>query len=98
MRWQTFVGPLCLLSFLAITRNSPKRYVLSLIVSVLHLYGVAIYYSSELIGPSNNCRPEPSYFWVYFVGFNLPWIAMPLGMYCCVRDVGEEETLTDRPI
>jgi hypothetical protein len=24
-------------------------------------------------------RPEPLYFWVYFVGFNIPWFVVPIG-------------------
>lgn len=46
-----------------------------------HLYGVALYYATSMCefwftGRSHS-RPEPLYFWVYYVGFNLPWAIVP---------------------
>ncbi|ROT35929.1 hypothetical protein SODALDRAFT_328313 [Sodiomyces alkalinus F11] len=26
-------------------------------------------------------RPEFLYFWVYYVGFNAPWVVVPMGMF-----------------
>lgn len=48
-----------------------------------HLYGVALYYLTNWnewsIGGVQCSRPEFLYFWVYYVGFNLPWAVVPLG-------------------
>lgn len=46
-----------------------------------HLYGVALYYSTSLVetyftGRAHS-RPEFLYFWVYYVGFNFPWVIVP---------------------
>lgn len=48
-----------------------------------HLYGVALYYSTSLteramVGTMHS-RPEFLYFWVYYVGFNAPWVVVPAG-------------------
>ena len=48
-----------------------------------HLYGVSLYYgtsiASEMYHGVSFSRPEPLYFWVYFVAFNFPWAAVPVG-------------------
>ncbi|KAI1393553.1 EBP-domain-containing protein [Hypoxylon trugodes] len=78
----TFIwGPLCFANAIAIARGSPSRHVLRIIVCMAHLYGVALYYSTSLCetyftGRSHS-RPEFLYFWVYYVGFNLPWAIVP---------------------
>jgi cholestenol delta-isomerase len=74
-------GPLCIATVVSIVRDSPMRHPLQVIVCVGHLYGVALYFSScfaemYLRGVSHS-RPEFLYFWVYFVGFNLPWAVIP---------------------
>lgn len=52
-------------------------------MSVAHLYGVALYYSTcyaeEAYKGVVYSRPEFLYFWVYYVGFNAPWVFIPLG-------------------
>lgn len=50
-----------------------------------HLYGVALYYSTSLaeralVGTMHS-RPEVLYFWVYYVGFNAPWVVVPLSEF-----------------
>lgn len=46
-----------------------------------HLYGVALYFSTGLVETHftglAHSRPEFLYFWVYYVGFNLPWAVVP---------------------
>ncbi|KAI1191274.1 Emopamil-binding protein [Nemania serpens] len=74
-------GPLCLANALATARNSPSRHALRIIACVAHLYGVALYYATSqcefyFTGRSHS-RPEFVYFWVYYVGFNLPWAIVP---------------------
>ncbi|KAI1312208.1 Emopamil binding protein-domain-containing protein [Xylaria venustula] len=76
-----FWGPLCLANAIATARNSPSRHPLRIIACVAHLYGVALYYATSqcefyFTGRSHS-RPEFVYFWVYYVGFNLPWAIVP---------------------
>ncbi|KAI0969418.1 Emopamil binding protein-domain-containing protein [Xylaria arbuscula] len=76
-----FWGPLCLANAIATARNSPSRHPLRIIACVTHLYGVALYYATSqcefyFTGRSHS-RPEFVYFWVYYVGFNLPWAIVP---------------------
>lgn len=78
---QFFWGPLCLANAIATARNSPSRHALRIVVCVAHLYGVVLYYATSqcefyLTGRSHS-RPEFVYFWVYYVGFNLPWAIVP---------------------
>ncbi|KAI0408650.1 Emopamil binding protein-domain-containing protein [Xylaria palmicola] len=76
-----FWGPLCLVNAIATARNSPSRHALRIVACVAHLYGVALYYATSqctfyFTGRSHS-RPEVLYFWVYYVGFNLPWAVVP---------------------
>ena len=82
---QIIWGPLSLLSAKSILDRDPGRYILQTIVCVGHLYGVAIYYSTSLAEFYANgklySRPEFLYFWVYFVGFNMPWVVVPASKF-----------------
>ncbi|KAI8634605.1 Emopamil binding protein-domain-containing protein [Xylariaceae sp. FL1651] len=76
-----FWGPLCIANAIATARGSPSRHALRIVACVAHLYGVALYYAtsqceSYFTGRSHS-RPEFVYFWVYYVGFNLPWAIVP---------------------
>jgi cholestenol delta-isomerase len=58
------------------------RHGFQVIISMAHLYGDVLYYATSFFelwftGASHS-RPEPLYFWVYFVGFNAPWIIVPI--------------------
>ncbi|KAI1158734.1 Emopamil-binding protein [Nemania serpens] len=74
-------GPLCLANALATARNSPSRHALRIIACVAHLYGVTLYYATSqcefYFAGRSHSRPEFVYFWVYYVGFNLPWAIVP---------------------
>ncbi|KAI2466573.1 EBP-domain-containing protein [Annulohypoxylon bovei var. microspora] len=74
-------GPLCFANAVSIVRASPYRHALRIIVCMAHLYGVALYYSTSLcefyFTDLSHSRPEFLYFWVYYVGFNLPWAIVP---------------------
>ncbi|KAI0439292.1 Emopamil binding protein-domain-containing protein [Xylaria telfairii] len=76
-----FWGPLCLANAIATARNSSSRHVLRIIACVAHLYGVALYYATSqcelYFSGRSHSRPEFLYFWVYYVGFNLPWAIVP---------------------
>lgn len=55
-----------------------------------HLYGVALYYATSLVemhfSGLSHSRPEFMYFWVYYVGFNLPWAIIPACKFRGVAD------------
>ncbi|KAF3064080.1 3-beta-hydroxysteroid-Delta(8),Delta(7)-isomerase [Daldinia childiae] len=86
------LGPLCFANAVAIVRGSPTRHALRIVACIAHLYGVALYYVTSLseiyfTGRSHS-RPEALYFWVYFVGFNLPWAIIPaVLLYDSVRTI-----------
>jgi hypothetical protein len=76
-------GPLSLLAAVGILKDWHSRHVVQVIVCTAHAYGVALYYltnwnESRVHGVAYS-RPEALYFWVYYVGFNLPWAVVPLG-------------------
>ncbi|KAK3191760.1 hypothetical protein K4F52_002184 [Lecanicillium sp. MT-2017a] len=79
-------GPLSWLTVLAILRNSPSRHFYQIIVCTAHLYGVALYYSTNWAEFQSNgvlySRPEFLYYWVYYVGFNAPWAVVPVWLLC----------------
>ena len=74
-----FLGPLCLLTFLAILFDSPKQHPARLLACCCHVYGVMLYFATGLIQGNSHCRPEALYFWGYYVGFNIPWLLVPVG-------------------
>jgi cholestenol Delta-isomerase len=80
-------GPLSWLIVFAILLDAPSiRHVLQIIVCTAHLYGVALYYGTNWTEMQFHgimySRPEFLYFWVYYVGFNLPWAVVPFG---CIK-------------
>ncbi|KAF4781190.1 emopamil binding protein [Colletotrichum scovillei] len=74
-------GPLCWAIVIATAKRNQLRYPFQIIMSVGHLYGVVLYYSTSLIELYSNgvshSRPEFLYFWVYYIGFNAPWVVVP---------------------
>ncbi|KAK1842516.1 ebp domain-containing protein [Colletotrichum chrysophilum] len=74
-------GPLCWSIVVAIAKRSTLRYPLTIIMCVGHLYGVVLYYSTSLteyfLHGVSHSRPEFLYFWVYYIGFNGPWVVVP---------------------
>ncbi|KAI0392181.1 Emopamil-binding protein [Xylariaceae sp. FL0594] len=75
-------GPLCLFTAVSIACDSPRQHGLRIIACVAHLYGVALYYATSQcewhFTRRSHSRPEVLYFWVYYVGFNLPWAIVPV--------------------
>jgi cholestenol Delta-isomerase len=73
-----------MLSVACILKKSPHRDFFQIIVCTAHLYGVALYYATnwaelQFSGVTYS-RPEFLYFWIYYIGFNLPWAIVPSGM------------------
>lgn len=83
--YQVVWGPLSFATALSTARRGTLRHPLQIIVSVGHLYGVALYYGTCYAKESFEgvvySRPEFQYFWVYYVGFNAPWVLVPACEY-----------------
>ncbi|KAK8055835.1 EBDP2 [Apiospora rasikravindrae] len=74
-------GPLSFACAASIVLDSYLRHPAQIVMCIAHLYGVALYYSTSLVETHfthlAHSRPEFLYFWVYYVGFNLPWAVVP---------------------
>ncbi|PUU75025.1 Emopamil binding protein-domain-containing protein [Tuber borchii] len=70
-------GPLCLLAAAATAKSSYNRHALQMLGSTAHIYGCLLYIVTSWEEGHRHSRPEPYYFWLYFVGFNAPWIVIP---------------------
>ncbi|KAI8997603.1 Emopamil-binding protein [Pilobolus umbonatus] len=69
-------GPLCFMSSCSIWGGSPKQYLFQLMASMCHLFSCSLYFIMDL-PDAIHCVPQPLYFWIYFITFNLPWIVVP---------------------
>jgi cholestenol delta-isomerase len=66
---------------------------LKIVVSLGQLYGCVLYYATTGLGGYVDVRPEPLFFWVYFVGCNAPWIIVPcLVLFSCFNELGGVST------
>ncbi|KAK9846387.1 hypothetical protein WJX81_002735 [Elliptochloris bilobata] len=70
-------GPLSLLSVYAIAQQWTWRHMLQVVVSVGQLYGDALYFGTSYLEGVPHSRPEPLYFWFYFVFVNSIWVVIP---------------------
>lgn len=70
-------GPLCPLLVWGILASKPWRYTLMVVVSVGQLYGDVLYFGTCYLEGFVHSRPEPLYFWFYFVIINSIWIVVP---------------------
>jgi cholestenol delta-isomerase len=82
------------LTALLIVRDSPYRHPVQALVSTGQFYGDLLYFAStvfdDVYAGKVYYRPEPFYFWVYFVFMNMFWLLVPgcrLFMLPC-REVG----------
>lgn len=85
-------GPLCWAIVITTAKRNQLRYPFQVIMSVGHLYGVVLYYSTSLLefysdGVSHS-RPEFLYFWVYYIGLNSPWVVVPSSKSTCIHASG----------
>ena len=78
---QLIWGPLSFWAALCIARDSSLRHPVQMMVCMGHLYGVVLYYATSTAEHHfrgvAHCRPEALYLWVYYIGFNLPWVVVP---------------------
>lgn len=74
-------GPLSLLTALLIVRDSSYRHPIQALVSTGHVYGDTLYFATtvfdEFYSGKVYYRPEPFYFWIYFVLMNAVWLVIP---------------------
>ena len=66
-----------------IATDHPLRHPLQIIVSLGQLYGDVLYYATSMFDhymfAKSYSRPEPYYFYGYYVLMNAFWIVIPLG-------------------
>lgn len=74
-------GPGCLLVAWLIIKRHPLRYSIQALVSLGEMYGDIIYYATvafdHVVLGVTYSRPEPFYFWFYFIFMNAIWIVVP---------------------
>lgn len=70
-------GPLCPIVVYGILKSKPWRFTLMLIVSLGQIYGDVLYYGTCMLEGFVHSRPEPVYFWGFFVALNFLWILIP---------------------
>lgn len=75
-----FVGPLCAFAAHQYCRGGRWRHLAALAASVCQLYGDALYFATCFYDGGVHTRPEPLYFWFYFVGLNGVWVVIPLAV------------------
>lgn len=72
-------GPACFLILWGLFQRKPWRYTAMMLVSLGELYGVVLYYLTAAHDSFHMySRPEPLYFWFYFVIVNGIWFVVPL--------------------
>lgn len=75
-------GPLSFVIAWAVAARHPARHFLQTVVSLGQFYGVVLYYGTCLHDAANRgleySRPEPYYYWGYYVLLNAFWVAIPL--------------------
>jgi cholestenol Delta-isomerase len=76
-----FWGPVCYWVAYCIATSNPLRFPLQGIVSLGHIYGDILYYSTSMFEFWHKgvqfFRPEPYYFYCYYVLMNAFWIVIP---------------------
>ncbi|KAJ9080505.1 hypothetical protein DSO57_1024211 [Entomophthora muscae] len=72
-----FWGPLSFIIAYQIFNDDPKRHLGIVVISAGQIYGDILYYMTTLYEGAPHSRPEPFYFWCYFVLMNAFWIVIP---------------------
>ncbi|KAL4858676.1 3-beta-hydroxysteroid-Delta(8) [Chlorella vulgaris] len=88
-------GPLCPLLVHGIFSVKPWRYTLMTIISVGQIYGDVLYFGTCFLEGFIHSRPEPLYFWFYFVIVNAIWIVVPF--LCIGHAWGKISTAVGKP-
>ena len=72
------VGPASFLVFWGLVSKANWRWTLLTMVSVAQLYGDVLYFATCWLEGGVHVRPEPLYFWFYFIFMNGIWIVLPI--------------------
>lgn len=84
-------GPGCLIVAWLIVHRHPLRYPLQALVSMGEMYGDVIYYATvafdHVVHGIQYTRPEPFYFWFYFIFMNAIWIVVPACKFPVIESV-----------
>jgi cholestenol Delta-isomerase len=72
------VGPMCFAAAYGLLKRCSWRWVLVLVLSTFQLYGDILYFATYWMDEADFSRPEPMYFWFYFVTINGIWVVIPL--------------------
>ncbi|KAK9820062.1 hypothetical protein WJX72_005605 [[Myrmecia] bisecta] len=81
-------GPLCFVIIYGMAKRSPWRYTMQFAVSLGQLYGDVLYFATCWFEGLKHSRPEPLYFWFYFVFINSIWVVVPfICMYNAARAI-----------
>ncbi|QSZ32650.1 hypothetical protein DSL72_002229 [Monilinia vaccinii-corymbosi] len=96
-------GPLSYLTAIYITKNSPFRHTLQALVSTGEMYGNLLYLVTSFLDAyttgRRHYRPEPLYFWVYFVLMNSIWLFVPgFALYDSIMASARSFEISDPPI
>lgn len=86
------VGPAALLAAAGVMLRASWRWVLILVLSTFQLYGDILYFATYWFEGMVHTRPEPLYFWAYFVVMNSIWVVIPV--WCVAVCVAECSTAT----
>lgn len=70
-------GPGCFLVFAGLLSRASWRWALLTMVSLGQLYGDVLYFATCWLEGSIHTRPEPMYFWFYYIFMNIIWIITP---------------------
>jgi len=87
----TFIlwGPINFLTAVLVTKNSPYRFPMQALVSTGEFYGNVLYLCTSLVDEhftgKRFYRPEPYFFWFYFIFMNAIWLVVP--GYCLYASI-----------
>ncbi|KAI7983168.1 putative 3-beta-hydroxysteroid-Delta(8),Delta(7)-isomerase [Camellia lanceoleosa] len=72
----SLVGPACLLALFAIATRKSYSYILQLVISMAHLYGLVVYYLTSYLD-GDKFAESLYYYYAYFVIANAAWFVIP---------------------
>jgi cholestenol Delta-isomerase len=72
------IGPSCIVATYGLISKSSWRWVLIILLSSCQLYGDVLYFATFWFEGGTFSRPEPLYFWIYFIFMNSIWIVVPI--------------------
>ncbi|KAI8071663.1 EBP domain protein [Gongronella butleri] len=70
-------GPLCFLAAYDCFHDNARGIYVQSVVAIGHLYSCSLYFILDFLQGFSHSDPHWLYFWVYFVGFNAPWLVIP---------------------